>query len=166
MTSLPGFILDALPKPIGDYRDVCDFVARLKQALETEMRVQFRRDADMNYNAGQSLAHELQGTHKPSNRRYRFEPRFYLSAKAPLFAVYCFDRRWGMTDRGGVGHPIAQERLPEAIQAWIEQAKAVLIREGLTEVEHRYFHQPAPGCFTQLDGAPATVFESLFAELV
>lgn len=166
MPALPDFILDALAKPPGDYREFSDVVERIRQALQARMSVEFQLNGDMNYNPGQSLRYELRGTDKQLQKRYAFGLAFYLSCKAPLFAVYCFDQRWGMTDYGGVGHPIAQERLPEAVRVWIDQAKEVLIAEGWTEVEHRYFREPAPGCLTQLDGLPATVFESLFAELV
>ncbi|MBT2747212.1 MULTISPECIES: hypothetical protein [unclassified Lysobacter] len=59
-----------------------------------------------------------------------------------------------------------QQRLPERMQAWIDKAKAVLLGAGWGEVEHACFHLAAPGGSTQLDGRPATVFESLFAEIV
>jgi hypothetical protein len=166
MTSLPEFILDALPNPIDHSRDFSVVVIELKQTLEAQLRMVFRLDQDMNYNPAQSLTYTLQGKVDLQKQPYEFDVRFYLSSKAPLFAVYCFDRDWGMTDRGDVNHPIAQQRLPERVRTWINKAKAVLVGKGWTEVEHAYFYVAAPGCITQLDGLPATVFESLFAEIV
>lgn len=165
MTSLPGFILDALSNPIGHVRDYSNHVVALQRALEARMDTAFRLDTEMNYNPAQSLTSTLRGR-DALRKRYEFDLRFYLSSKAPLFAVFCFDRRSGMTDRGGVNYPIARERLPDAVGAWIDRAKAVLAAHGLAEVEHRYFHVPAPGRSTQLDGLPATVVESLFVEIV
>jgi hypothetical protein len=166
MTSLPDFILDALPNPIDHSREFSAAVIEFKQVLQARLRTVFRLDQDMNYNPAQSLACTLKGKAGLQKQPYEFDVRFYLSSKAPLFAVYCFDRQWGLTDRGDANHPIAQERLPERIQAWTDKAKAVLIDKGWTEVEHACFHLAAPGCSTQLDGLPATVFESLFAEIV
>lgn len=86
MTSLPQFILDALANPVGYRRDFSSFVVGLKEALSAEMDAVFVHDDDMNYNPGQSLTHELKGLDKAKKRRYAFGLRFYLSAKAPLFA--------------------------------------------------------------------------------
>ncbi|WP_218152680.1 MULTISPECIES: hypothetical protein [unclassified Variovorax] len=51
-------------------------------------------------------------------------------------------------------------------RALINAGQAVLGVQGPQEVAHAYFFLPAPACTTQLDGLPATVFESLFADIV
>lgn len=166
MTSvLPPFILDAIAQPIGCVRDYAGLVAGQGAALSNASGEAFVLDDDMNYNAAQSLTCKLSGQDALLKKRFEFDVRFYISSKAPLFAVYCFDRKWGMVDRGDVNHPIDPARLPEAVRASIDKGRAVLAAQGLQEVAHAYFLLPAPGCTTQLDGLPATVFEALFAEI-
>jgi hypothetical protein len=63
-------------------------------------------------------------------------------------------------------HPIDPARLPEVVKTSINAGRSVLAAQGLQEVAHAYFFLPAPACTTQLDGLPATVFESLFADIV
>lgn len=166
MSMLPPFVLDAIAQPIGCVRDYASLVAGLGDALSKASGVAFVLDDDTNYNPAQSLTCKLSGQGAGLRKRFEFEVRFYISSKAPLFAVYCFDRKWGMVDRGDVNHPIDPARLPEAARASIDKSRAVLATQGLQEVAHAYFFLPAPGCITQLDGLPATVFESLFAEIV
>lgn len=71
-----------------------------------------------------------------------------------------------MVERGMANHPIDPALLPEVVRALINAGRAVLGVQGLQEVAHAYFFLPAPACPTQLDGLPATVFESLYAEIV
>jgi hypothetical protein len=165
-STLPPFILDAIAQPIGRVHDHARLVAGLGAALSNGLGVAFVLDDDMNYNPAQSLTCKLSGRGAVLKKRFEFDVRFYISSKAPLFAVYCFDRKWGMVDRGDVNHPIDPARLPEAARASIDKGRAVLAAQGLQEVAHAYFFLPAPGCTTQLDGLPATVLESLFTEIV
>ncbi|MET3496462.1 hypothetical protein [Variovorax boronicumulans] len=166
MPTLPPFILDAIAQPVGCVQDHAAWVARLRDALSGDLGMAFLLDDDTNYNPAHSLACKLSGRDEGLKKRFEFDLRFYISSKAPLFAVYCFDRKWAMVDRGEVNHPIDPARLPEAAKSLIDKARAMFAAQGLQEVAHAYFFLPAPGCATQLDGLPATVFESLFAEIV
>jgi hypothetical protein len=166
MNELPGFISEALAKPVNYADAYARSVLALKEPLEMALRTSLLLDDDMNYNAAQSLSCKLAGKDETLAKAYEFDVRFYISSKSPLFAIYCFDRKWGMTDRGGVNHPIAQERLPKSVSASIDIAKNLLSERGFREVEHRYFFLPAAGCATQMDDLPASVFECLFAEIV
>lgn len=163
---LPPFIMDAIAQPIGCVHEHALLVAGLGAALSNGLGIAFVLDDDMNYNPAQSLTCKLSGRDAVLKKRFEFDVRFYISSKAPLFAVYCFDRKWGMVDRGDANHPIDPARLPEAARASIDKGRAVLAAQGLQEVTHPYFFLPSPGCTTQLDGLPANVLESLFAEIV
>lgn len=166
LSMLPPFILDALAQPGGSVHDHARLVAGLGAALSNGLGVAFVLDDDMNYNPAQSLTCKLSGWDAVLKKQFEFDVRFYISSKALLFAVYCFDRKWGMVDRANVNHPIDPARLPKAARASIDKGRAVLAAKGLQEVAHAYFFLPAPGCTTQLDGVPANVLESLFAEIV
>ncbi len=162
---LPASLLAALRAPVGHGPGYAAWVLSLRQALQAGLGAEFALDEDMNYNAAQSLACTLRGADR-ERRAWTFEVRWYVSSKGPLFAVYCFDAKWRLSGPGGTNHPIDPRRLPAPAQDFIAGARAVLAQRGLEEVGFEYFQQPAPGCLTQLDDLPATVFQSLFAELV
>ncbi|WP_244441538.1 MULTISPECIES: hypothetical protein [Rhizobium] len=166
VNELPEFISQALAKPVNYADDYVRSVLALKGRLEAALKASLVLDDDMNYNAAQSLTCKLAGNDEALAKVYEFDVRFYISSKSPLFAVYCFDRKWRVTDMGRANHPIAQERLPKSVLASTDIAKNLLSGCGFKEVEHRYFFLLATGCVTQMDGLPATVFECLFAEIV
>jgi hypothetical protein len=85
------------------------------------------------------------------------EIRFYVSSKGPLFAIYLLD----------VGRTLTQENLlPEEIARQLETARRIFGEQGYTEVPSSLFDTPAPGCTTELDDLPATLFQCLFAEII
>ena len=151
----------ALPRP-PDYS--AEFTARvqaLARLLEPALSMPLKHDTNMNYRAGQHLSCRLKLRGKGA-----VEIRFYISSKGPLFAIYMLDRGGTLTQLGQLGHPIAENLLPDEIAAPLDGARKILSDQGYTEVPSRLFDTPAPGCTTELDDLPATVFQCLFAEII
>jgi hypothetical protein len=141
---------------------VSDLARELSRTLETTVTV----DADMNYRAGQSLSFKLTVQPSRAGGKESIEVRVYISSKAPLFGVYILDVKGRFTREGEIGHPVPEDRLPASAREVIERCRRVLTQHGYREVPRDLFDEPVPGCLTEMDGLPASVFQALFAEVV
>ena len=151
----------ALPQP-PDYS--AEFTARvqaLARLLAPALSMPLKHDTNMNYRAGQHLSCRLKLHGKGA-----VEIRFYISSKGPLFAIYVLDIGGTLTQPGQLGHPIAENLLPEEIAGPLDSARTILSDQGYMEVPSSLFDTPAPGCTTELDDLPATLFQCLFAEII
>ena len=160
--TLPEIILSALPRS-PDYSN--EFTARVKalaQRLEADLRVPFSHDSNMNYRAGQYVA--FKASLRPA--KGSVEARIYVSSKAPLFAFYVMDKGGTLMEPAKASHPVPENRLSAQITGQLEVCRNKLRQEGHTEVPRALFDVPAPGCTTELDDLPATVFQCLFAEII
>jgi len=62
--------------------------------------------------------------------------------------------------------PVPEDLLPREIARQVAGCRSRLLSEGYTEVPRELFDVPAPGCNTELDDLPATVFQCLFTEII
>jgi hypothetical protein len=83
---------------------------------------------------------------------------FYISQWGPFFTSRYHKKK-------GWNEWIADERAGKRVSAILAQVEKQLEKLGLRRVPESFLTQPAPGQVTDLDGKPATVFESLFSEL-
>jgi len=160
--TLPEMITAALPRS-PDYSN--EFTARVKalaQRLEADLNVPLKHDSNMNYRAGQYVS--FGASLKPA--KGAVEVRIYVSSKAPLFGFYVLDKGGTLMEPAKASHPVPENRLPEGIASQLDVCRKRLSDAGYTEVAHSLFDVPAPGCTTELDDLPATVFQALFAEII
>jgi hypothetical protein len=168
--TLPSTITSVLLRS-PDYS--AEFTARVKELaklLETDLGVKISHDANMNYRAGQYLSYEAKYDRRRTLHKGKgkgiIEVRIYISSKAPLFAIYCIDRSLTFVNPTEPHHPVPEEGFPAEIAEQLEVFRARLIQISYKEVERNLFDLNAPGCNTELDDMPATVFQSLFAEII
>lgn len=167
MNTLPSHITNALKNQIDYSHTFTDKVENLKDSLSSLLHLPIKHASGMDYAPGQFLSFATGGEDiNRSHKKYLFEVRIYISSKAPLFAIYIFDKKRSVASSNELDHPIEVSRLPEPAQTLINRAREFFQREGYTEVEHRLFRANAPDCKTQLDDFPASIFEALFAEIV
>lgn len=155
-------IISAALRRSPDYS--AEFTARvqaLARVMEPALGMPLEHDTNMNYRAGQHLSCRLK-----LHRKGAVEIRFYVSSKGPVFAIYVLDVGGTLTQPGQLGHPIGENPLPEEIARQLERARRILGDQGYTEVPSSLFDTPAPGCTTELDDLPATLFQYLFAEII
>lgn len=160
--TLPEIILSALPRSPDYSNEFTAVVKALAQRLEAELGVPFSHDSNMNYRAGQYVA--FKASLRPA--KGSVEVRIYVSSKAPLFALYVMDKGGTLMEPAQASHPVPENRLPAEITGQLEVSRNKLRQEGYTEVPRALFDVPAPGCTTELDDLPATVFQCLFAEII
>jgi hypothetical protein len=122
----------------------------------------------MNYRYGQSLSFICSppSKHRKGSGLSPIEVRIYVSSRAKLFAVYCLDLKLGYMQPGKRNHPMPLDLMPEDAACHIETCRRVMLTHGYTEVSALIFDEPAPGCFTEMDGLPANTFQALFAEVI
>ena len=167
MNTLPTYISNALKNQIDYSHAFTAKVEKLKDSLSKLLNLSVKHAVGMDYASAQFLSFTLDGKNiNHSHKNYLFEVRIYISSKGPLFAIYIFDEKRSLSNSDELGHPIEVSRLPESAQATINRGREFLQTEGYIEVEHQLFRANAPGCNTQLDDLPASIFEALFAEIV
>lgn len=158
--SLSHRILQGIVAPIDHSPSFTSRVQALGSTLSAVLGNRpCRHDHDMNYNPGQYLAYTVDGKPGP------VEVRYYISSKAPLYAVYIIDTEHRYL-QGDIRHPVPLHSLPPAMLATIDAGKEFLVQAGYQEVPFEYFFADAPSATTQIDDLPAKVFEALFAEIV
>jgi hypothetical protein len=164
---IPDFITEALQRPIDYSQNFTQRVSGLAKALSETLGLPVSHDADMNYRAGQNLCFSLQVAAPGAPRRKgTLEIRIYLTSRGPLFAFYCFDPRKLFVAENAAPYPVPFDRLPGAAHQAIERCRQVLAANGWREVEQEWLGAMAPGCLTELDDLPASVFEALFTEII
>jgi hypothetical protein len=164
--TIPDVVRSACEGPI-DYSE--QFTARVREIAKTlsgTLGLKVSHDADMNYRAGQSLSMVLQVDPPTGRGKAAIEVRIYISSRAKVFAFYCFDINRKFVGPKERNHPVSPARLPEGPRQVIEKCRKLLREMGYQEVPQEIFDEKAPGCVTELDGLPTTVFSALFAEVV
>ena len=122
--------------------------------------------APVEYSSSRALVIYLDHHGKCLNKaRAATEVRVYFSRLiARAYAIYCLDRKF---DYGiPYGLLLRMEMLPDAIRNFLDTIRESLKQQNLIEITEAQYLQIAPDKFTELDGAPATVFEDYFAELI
>jgi hypothetical protein len=157
---LPDFILSALPMP---QRHSIDFTQKVRQygsELSETVQAPFQLSGS-DYCAGLCLRFDVQ------QKKVEFEIRIYFSTKSPLYAFYLFgDKKNTVTVSTRRPNFVEIESSSQGVQDWINLARSKLDSFELREVPQKYFFEPAPNCFTELDDLPSDVFQALFAEIL
>jgi hypothetical protein len=173
MKSIPPDIMAALSKPIDYSNEFTQSVEMLKNSLSQDLNLQVKHDSGMDYSPAQFISFlivnaddNLSRKRRLSRNKSSFEARYYISSRAPLFATYIIDSRRSLVSEGEINHPIEIFRLPPSVQNVVNFGREFLQKKGYVEVEYDLFRENAPDCLTQLDGLPATIFETLFTEIV
>jgi hypothetical protein len=106
----------------------------------------------------------------PAKRRAGRPPfieiSIYVSSRAKLFCLYCFDGKGRFYKDGPWKHPVPEEAFPPDIRNTLHDCRHILVNLGYDEVKRELFSIPAAGCVTELDDLPATIFQVLFTEIV
>lgn len=116
-------------------------------------------DSDMNYASAQKLSVFVDREQRPVPRDAESSCRelvFLISSRADLFAAVELERNSGNEWR--VSRAAAASRLSSKLAGVIEEAGYEAVHEGVLS-------EMAPGRVTEMDGAPATVFQVLFSEM-
>lgn len=167
MKQIPPTIMSALSKPIDYSRRFTESVEKLKNSLSATLGLSIRHDKNMDYSPAQFISFLFENADKTSpNRKQSFEVRYYISSRAPLFATYILDLKRSLVLEGELNHPIETSRLPTPALDPVNIGREFLKMKGYVEVDYDLFRENAPDCLTQLDGLPATIFETLFTEIV
>lgn len=167
-TEIPLEIQRALESPV-DYSQAFTFrVESISRALCSALGKAIKHDADMSYRAGQYLSFLVSDKQQAdTSRSPSVEVRVYVSSKGKFFAIYCFDLASSfMPAETTINHPISPQYFPAFLERTVTTCRIVASEFEYTEVEYSLFRQLAPGCLTEMDGQPATIFEALFAEVV
>ena len=111
--NIPEAIERALREPVNYAPGFTARIAELRQLLQSALQTEVVHDSDMNYRAAQNLLFVSGGPSTSSGRKPApVEVRVYISSKANLFAVYCFDLKAAFVPAGGLNHPLPPDRLP------------------------------------------------------
>ena len=145
--------IDDLATKAPDYST--EFTARveqLKTILEPVLGHCLRHQTAMDYAAGQALEFEA-----PPNDRLQL----WISSRGPVW-TYTLLTRMGKNEWKATHE---RARSPE-IAARIDAASRRLSDLGIELVAPELHQQMLPGYETELDGAPANVFQRLFSEIL
>jgi hypothetical protein len=127
-------------------------VSELGTLLRRNCNAEVTHRSNMDYSAGQVLW-------LTTNLVADHQLRVYISSRGPLFAIRQFEqiaRAW---------HEISQPtRIDDGGLA--DCTRRILQEAGLAEVSKAEWSLPVDDRRTDLDGAPATVFDVLFSELI
>src|SRR5215467_7525450 len=161
--ALPDYVVEALAVLPDESAEFTAKVAGIRSALSEILGRRVDHDPDMNYRAGQILRIWVGEDGRGDSNDPRYQLALLLSARRPLYAFIVFvnagaGRRGPWTPGSG---PV-----PSNLDGLISEVREGLARERWREVPGDVLSRPAPGHATAMDGAPATVQEALFAEII
>lgn len=139
---------------LGQPPDYSESFTRRVEALADQVRARcgatVSHSADMNYASSQTI------TATPESGDCQV--RCYVSSRGPLFTIATFERE-------GNAWRIAPNECRSCAQL-IACVRDISVEFALREVPSKDWSLPAPGHVTDMDGAPATLFDVLFSELL
>ncbi len=135
-------------------------IERLKSKFEAQLGVPIRLDRDMNYNASNSLEIYL-------DRDGRLVPGDSTqSSRMAVIVVSSLGKFYTVLARSQTKPRVWEASPIEDVSSLIDKISGILEDEELENLEGNVLDEMAPGHRTQLDNAPATVFQVLFGEIV
>ncbi len=143
--------------------DIANFdalIERLKTRFEAQFGVPVGLDRDMNYSASNSLEVYLDRAGRPVPENAA------ESLKTAVFVVSSLGSFYTVLARTQTKPRYWEPSPTENLSSLIEQVSSIFENEGIERLEGEVLDEIAPGHRTQLDNAPATVFQVLFGELV
>jgi hypothetical protein len=137
---------------------------RHREALAHDLRVPVYLDTDMNYSAAQKLTIFFDAQWQPcekSDARRAFEVYVFISSRGPFFTTCILNR-----SNRNVWTLYPQATNDDRCVRVVAQIRRSLTSRKLQELTGPVLEDLAPGHLTELDGAPATVLQVLFSELI
>ena len=136
----------------------------LRASISRSLEVPVYLQSDMNYSASQKLSIVLDGNQRACDMEsdsHVFKLLFLVSSRGPFFTFVCLHRvgqnEWAR---------MSNSKECKGHDSIIEQVNTELEKEGLKALSEDILEETAVGHTTLMDGAPATVFQVLFSELV
>lgn len=160
--------IEASIKRSPDYSESFTSVVRdIRRILECELRVSIVHCEDMNYSAAQTLTIFFDDKLQPLG--HDCNPGSYklvilLSSKGFFFTIICYQR--DISKQQLVWHLLTNEHVPSIVLRVGVQASTILNRIGWRQLTKPQLEEVVEGYYTEMDGAPASVFQLLFSELV
>jgi hypothetical protein len=164
-SAVTAAIAAALDRPVDYSAAFTASVRALGADLATSLALPLRHDADMNYASGQRLWLALDERGEPTDANtatYRLIT--HVSSRGPLYTFSVLRR-----DPAARRHdwcPTELADAPPALRQVADRVGAGMDARGYVLVPRDLLTVPAEGHTTDMDGAPATTFQALFAELV
>jgi hypothetical protein len=157
----PSKIQNAVDAPADFTNTFTGKVESIGITLRELIQVPIAHKKDMNYANGQSLCFGLDADgHAMSRETALYEIYVYISSKGELFAFHFLIRvklnEW---------RPIEEAELPHGSSDLIFRVNEQLETLGYERVPKAELAKEVPGQFTEMDGAPASLFDVLFSEL-
>jgi hypothetical protein len=147
-------------KASPDYSEnFTEAVAGVRGKLEKAIGQSVYHDPDMNYSASQSLSVSLDTHGQPVQRgdaSARHELVFFVSSRGKLHTAV-----W----RTRISHKEWRLCTPDVSPSLQSRLHRLIEEGGYALVQGPVLDELVPGAVTDMDAAPATVFEVLFSEL-
>jgi len=150
------YIQEAIEK-LPDYSEKFTMkVDKVRLDLTTALNMNFTHDKDMNYSVAQKLSH---CTRDSNGMEYKLV--IYISSRAPVFTILCLIRM----SKNEWSTPVIIDQQSESIRRMTENVSMALQNIGFRSIQGPVLYEYVSGVVTDMDGAPATVFDALFSEL-
>ena len=142
-------------------------MADLRERIERDTGHVVEHESDMNYSAAHTLRVPFDAAGNavtPGGADSRFELVVFVSSKGPFFTVRGRERMTGSRS-AETWRPHPTREMPGAVQSASEVLHSIMSDAGFEPLNGPVLDIIVPGHYTELDGAPATVFQVLFTEL-
>lgn len=148
-------VIEALNRQADFSAGFTERIETIRHQLQDRFGVRLTHDSDMNYASAQKLEYQKSGEHNST-----FAADLFLSSKAPLFTT-----GFKMLRAPNEWDVVGREDVPSEFLSDIEPLESHLEKIGWRFVDEKQSEERVVGRTTLLDGAPATVFDLLFAEI-
>ncbi len=154
-------ILQTMTAKAENYASFTNRVKGIGKIISEELGISVRHDPDMNYSRGQKLSFWVnhQGI-SVGIEKGDFEIALFISSKGKLCA-WRFLKKITRNEWG----PTSLESLPGQFKQMIGKLTLKLESHGYQLITDDILDQFVPGHYTEMDEAPATLFNVLFSEL-
>ncbi len=138
------------------------FTARMeaiRRKVEGQIAAPVYLDSDMNYAVSQRISIFLDQRDRPVSKDDEarcVEVAILISSRSSVYTVVQLDK-FSRNERKVVEVTAAADSLSNLERSVDE--------EGYSPIRGDVLNELAPGCTTEMDGAPATVFQALFSEM-
>ena len=145
-----------------------DRMAILADHIARSLSIPVSHETEMNYSSAQKLKvwADVQGTPVlPLDRKARYVVVVFVSSRAPYCAIVCLEIIGLQSGRLEL-KALPLENVPPGLRACADQIAAKLADAGYHFISGDISKEIAKGHVTEMDGAPATVFDVLFSEII
>jgi hypothetical protein len=170
MPIMDNQILTSLKNPPDYTEKFTEKIKKIRDSISAPIGWALYHDKDMNYSAAQRLCLFLDENYSISNKhsiRTKYEIVFLMSSKANFFTYVCLQKKEPDCNGNHVSYweLMSEEQIQPDISQYIRVVCDKIIKHGYELICGDVLQKKIEGSFTELDGAPATLFEILFTEL-